>query len=122
MTRRTDRLGETFKEILGGLLQRRVKDPRVGFVTITSVRVTPDLSKAHVYYSVLGTDEQREQTHRGLESAAPFLRSETGRQMRLRTLPEIVFHYDDTYERGRRVDDLIAEIHKDEPPPSEAGV
>lgn len=110
MTRRTDRVGESFKEVLGELLQRQVKDPRVGFVTITTVRVTPDLSKAHVYYTVLGDDDTREQTRRGLESAAPFLRSEAGRRVRLRTLPELVFHFDDSFERGRRVDDLLGEI------------
>ena len=116
MTRRTERLGESFKEVLGDLLQLQVKDPRVGFVTITAVRVTPDLSKAHVYYTVLGEEDAREATRRGLESAAPFLRSEVGRRVRLRILPELVFHYDDTYERGLRVDTLIEEIHREQPP------
>lgn len=110
-SRRIQRVGEAFREVIGELIQK-VKDPRVGFVTITSVRVTPDLSKAHVYYSVLGDDAQKEATAKGLASAAAFLRTEAGRQLRMKTLPELIFHADDTYERGRRVDDLIREIHQ----------
>jgi ribosome-binding factor A len=110
MTRRTDRVGEAFREVLGELIQRQVKDPRVGFVTITTVRVTPDLSKAHVFYTVLGGDEEREQTRHGLERASGYLRSEAARQIRLRTTPELVFHYDDSFERGRTVDTLIEQL------------
>lgn len=112
MTRRTDRLGVQFREILGELLVRSVKDPRVGFVTITTVRVTPDLSKAHVYYSTMG---DREETQQGLQRAAGFLRTETGRQVRLRALPELIFHYDDSYDRGHRVDEIIHGLHPPEP-------
>lgn len=118
MTRRTQRVGEAMREALGELIQRQVKDPRVGFVTITAVRVTPDLGKAHVYYTVLGDDSSIEETQRGLESAAPYLRTETGRRVRLKTLPELHFHYDDTVDQGRRVDEVIAEIHRNEPPPT----
>jgi ribosome-binding factor A len=115
MTRRTLRIGETFKEVLGELLQRNVKDPRIGFMTITSVRVTPDLSKAHVYYTVLGDDKALHDTALGLSSAAPWLRSEVGKQMRLRTTPQLVFHLDDSYEQGLRVDRLLDEIRSEHP-------
>ena len=98
------------REIISELIQRRVKDPRVGFVTITAVRVTPDLSKAHVYYTVLDP-EDRDGTQRGLDSAAPFLRSETGRQLRLKTIPQLMFHLDDAADKGARVDRLLDEIH-----------
>lgn len=114
MSRRTQRIGESVREVLGGLLQRQVKDPRIGFVTITAVRVTPDLSKAHVYYTVLGDPEQRQETAEGLHSASPFLRSELAARMRVRSIPELVFHYDDTTERGERVDRIIHELHRDE--------
>src|SRR5687767_14374602 len=106
MTRRTNRLGEQFRQVLSQLIGGgQTKDPRIGFVTVTTVRVTPDLSKAHVYYTVYGDDESRAETQKGLESAAPFLRGETGRQVRLRKLPELVFHYDDSYETGSHIDD-----------------
>jgi ribosome-binding factor A len=87
--RRNQRVGESMREVLGELLQRQVKDPRVGFVTITAVRVKPDLSRADVYYTVLGDERDRAATQAGLESAAPFLRSETGRRVRksTRSLP-----------------------------------
>jgi ribosome-binding factor A len=104
-------VGEAFREALGELIQRHVKDPRVGFVTITAVRVTPDLSKAHVYYTVLGDAKQQASTQAGLESAAPFLRTEAGRRVRLKTLPQLLFHVDETPEQAQRVDELIREIH-----------
>ena len=111
MTRRTQRVGEAFREALGELIQRHVKDPRIGFVTVTAVRVTPDLSKAHVYYTVLGDEKQQRSTQAGLKSAAPFLRTETGRRVRLKTLPQLIFHLDETSEQGQRIDDLLREIH-----------
>ena len=102
------------REALGELIQRHVKDPRIGFVTITAVRVTPDLSKAHVYYTVLGDEADHANTQAGLESAAPFLRSETGRRVRLKTLPDLEFHLDDAPVQGQRVDSILADIHKTE--------
>lgn len=111
-TRRTQKVGEAMREALGDLIQRQVKDPRVGFVTITAVRVTPDLAKADVYYTVLGDAAELANTQAGLESAAPFLRTETGRRVRLKTLPELQFHLDDTPEKAQRVDSIIDEIHR----------
>ena len=113
-TRRTQRVGEAMREALGELIQRQVKDPRIGFITITGVRVTPDLSKAHVYYTVLGDDEDHESTQAGLESASPFLRSEAGRRVRLKTLPELEFHLDDTPLKAQRVDSILDDIHRTE--------
>ena len=114
MSRRTQRLGETFKEVLGELMQRQVKDPRIGFLTITTVRVTPDLAKADVYYTVLGDDKQHEETAAGLGSASPFLRSEVAKQMRLRTMPRLEFHLDDSIEHGERVDMLLKRIRAED--------
>jgi bifunctional oligoribonuclease and PAP phosphatase NrnA len=115
-TRRTQRVGESIREVVGELIQRNVKDPRVGFVTITAVRVTPDLSKAHIYYTVLGEEREQRDTEAGLESAKPYLRSETGRRVRLKTVPDLEFHLDDAPERGQKVDSVIEEIHKEELP------
>jgi bifunctional oligoribonuclease and PAP phosphatase NrnA len=109
------RVGESIREVLGELIQRQVKDPRIGFVTITAVRVKPDLSKADVYYTVLGEETEKMSTQAGLESAKPFLRSETGRRVRLKTLPDLEFHLDDTPEKGQQVDSIIQEIHSSEP-------
>lgn len=111
-TRRTQRVGEAMREALGELIQRHVKDPRIGFVTITAVRVTPDLAKAHVYYTALGDDKELRATKAGLESAAPFLRTEAGRRVRLKTLPELEFHMDETPVQGQRVDTILEEIHR----------
>lgn len=111
-SRRTQRVGENIREVLGELIQRQVKDPRVGFVTITAVRVTPDLSKAHVYYTVLGEEREQRATEAGLESAKPFLRTETARRVRLKTTPDLEFHIDDTPEKGQAVDSIIEEIHR----------
>src|SRR5439155_26822026 len=111
-TRRTQRVGEWIREVLGELIQRNVKDPRVGFVTITAVRVTPDLSKAHVYYTVLGDEREQDATQAGLESATPFLRTEVGRRVRLKTTPELEFNIDDTPVKGQHVDEIIQEIHR----------
>ena len=116
MTRRTQKVGEEIREALGELIQRQVKDPRVGFVTITAVRVTPDLSRAHVYYTVLGDESEQRSTEAGLESATPFLRTETARRVRLKTTPEIEFHLDDTPEKAQKVDEVIEEIHRTELP------
>lgn len=115
-TRRTQRVGESIREVVGELIQRNVKDPRVGFVTITAVRVTPDLSKAHIYYTVLGEEREQRDTEAGLESAKPYLRSETGRRVRLKTVPDLEFHLDDAPMEGRKVDSVIEEIHKTELP------
>lgn len=102
------------REALGELIQRQVKDPRIGFVTITGVRVTPDLSRADVYYTVLGDEVERANTQAGLESASSFLRSETGRRVRLKTLPELEFHLDDAPVKGQRVDSILDDIHRTE--------
>lgn len=111
-TRRTQRVGESIREVLGELIQRNVKDPRVGFVTITAVRPTPDLSKAHIYYTVLGDEREHMATQAGLESATPFLRKEVGRLVRLKQAPELEFHLDDAPEKGQHVDSIIQEIHR----------
>ena len=113
-TRRTQRVGESIKEVLGELIQRNVKDPRIGFVTITAVRPSPDMSKAHVYYTVLGDEREHMATQAGLESATPFLRTEVGRRVRLKTTPELEFHLDDAPEKGQHVDSIIQEIHRSE--------
>ncbi len=87
----------------------RLKDPRVGFVTVTSVRVTADLRKAHVLYSVLGDDAAKSATRAALNSARPHLRSVLGRQVRLKFLPDLEFEEDDSFDRLQRIDKILKE-------------
>jgi len=115
------RVGEQIRRELAEQI-RKLKDPRVGMVTITDVEVTKDLSVAKVYYSVLGEGDVITQTQKGLERAAGFIRRELGHAMRLRVVPELRFLYDDTELKGNRIDRLIDEAlnrdrmtHSDEP-------
>ena len=113
MTQRTDRVAEEFREILAEELQR-LKDPRIGFVTVTGVDVTPDLRRAVVFYTVLGDDKQERATAAGLRSATPHLRQVIGRQVRLKVTPELEFRVDESLVRARRIDELIDRIHGQE--------
>lgn len=110
MNIRATRVGEQMKKELSDIIGRKLKDPRIGFVTVTDVRVTGDLQQAKVYISVLGDDEQRENTLKALEQAKGFIRSEIGQRIRLRKTPEILFEIDETMEYGSRIERLIREI------------
>ena len=91
-----------------------LKDPRVGFATITAVRVTPDLRHARVFVSVLGSAEEREETMKGLRSAKSFLRGELGRQMRVKYLPELTFELDHQAEDAEHLEELLRKIHQED--------
>jgi ribosome-binding factor A len=109
MSTRTRKVSEQVKEIVAELVPG-LKDPRVGFVTITDVRTTPDLRISEVFWTVLPDEaEVREQTTEGLASAMPVLRREVGRRLRLRAVPELHFTYDPVPEQGRRIDRLLDE-------------
>lgn len=103
---RTDRVGEEFREILAESIQG-LKDPRVGFVTVTGVKVSLDLHVAWVYYSVLGDQKARAGTRAALRSATPHLRHELGRQIRLKVTPELRFEEDDLADAAERIDRLL---------------
>ena len=113
MTQRTDRVAEEFREILAEELQR-LTAPRIGFVTVTGVDVTPDLRRAVVFYTVLGDEKQERATAAGLRSATPHLRQAVGRQVRLKVTPELEFRVDESLVRARRIDELIDRIHGQE--------
>lgn len=112
---RPERVAEEFREVLAEEIPK-LKDPRVGFVTVTEVDVSPDLRRAVVYYTVMGEERERKATRAGLRSAAPRLRAEIGRQIRLKFLPDLDFRQDDSLERGGRVEELIRKIHRREEP------
>ncbi|GAB6931455.1 30S ribosome-binding factor RbfA [Paenibacillus sp. JCM 10914] len=107
---RTGRVGEQIKKELSQLIQTEIKDPRIGFITVTGVDVTNDLSQAKVYLSVLGDDEQKAASLKGLEKANGYLRSELGKRVRLRHVPELIFKFDDSIAYGSRIEKLLTEI------------
>lgn len=108
---RTDRVGEEFREILAEEIQK-LKDPRVGFVTVTGVKVSPDLRVAWVYFTTLGDEKAKAASRAALRSAAPHLRHELGRQVRLKVTPEIRFEEDTSIATGERIDAIIDRLHE----------
>ena len=107
MSQRLRRINEAVKEIVAGLLPD-LKDPRIGFVTVTDVRTTQDLREAEVFFTVLpDNEESRVATTAGLQSAAPLLRHELNAQLRLRRIPDLHFVHDPLPEHGRRIDSLL---------------
>jgi ribosome-binding factor A len=112
-TPRTERVSEEFREVFAEEIPK-LKDPRVGFVTVTGVHVTPDLRRAVVFYTVLGEEGERKATAAGLRSASGHLRQVLGHQVRLKFLPELVFEEDETMERAERVDELLRRIKGDD--------
>ena len=103
-------MGETIHQEISQLLVRGLKDPRIGFVTITSVDVSSDLRHAKVYYTLIGDDSSRGETAAGLQSSTSYIRQQLGRQLRLRYIPEIVFEYDSSVEYGNRIENLLREV------------
>ncbi len=116
MSHRANRVGEQMKKELGDIISRKIKDPRIGFVTITDVEVTGDLQQAKVYISVLGDEEQRENTLKGLAKAKGFIRTEIGQRIRLRKTPEILFEWDESVDYGNRIETLLHSLHTDDKP------
>ncbi|MFC3882530.1 30S ribosome-binding factor RbfA [Bacillus songklensis] len=113
MKLRPTRVGEQMKKELGEIISRKIKDPRIGFVTVTDVQVTGDLQQAKVFISVLGDEEQRQNTLKGLAKAKGFIRSEIGQRIRLRKTPEIIFEFDESIDYGNRIESLLHEIQKE---------
>jgi ribosome-binding factor A len=108
-TERMRRVNEVLREVLGDAISTELEDPRIGFVTVTSVDTSPDLRAARVYVSVLGDETEREQTLKALHAAHGVLQSQIARQTRMKRTPTLTFHYDDTPERGVRISRLLDE-------------
>lgn len=96
---------------MGDILGRKLKDPRIGFLTVTDVEVSGDLQIAKVYISVLGDEKKREETLKGLAKAKGYIRSEIGNRIRLRKTPELHFEFDESVDYGNRIESLIAELN-----------
>ena len=108
---RRRRLGDLIRAAISDLLLRQVRDPRLqSWVTVTEVNITPDLKRAVVFVSILGSDEEKRQAMAALASAAGFFRREMAPRLKLRSVPEIVFQKDESIERGDRLLQLIKEV------------
>jgi ribosome-binding factor A len=116
---RTERVGEGFREILAEAIQK-LKDPRIGFVTVTGVKVSRDLQVAWVYFTALGDASARAGSRAALRSATPHLRRELGRQIRLKVVPELRFEEDEALATGERIDRIIDQLHHEEEAPYDA--
>ncbi|MFD1204193.1 MULTISPECIES: 30S ribosome-binding factor RbfA [Sporosarcina] len=114
MSMRANRVAEQMKKELGGIIGQKLKDPRIGFVTVTDVEVTGDLQQATIFISVLGNESEKEATLSGLTKAKGFIRSEIGQRIRLRKTPELEFAFDDSVEYGNRIESLLRQVHKEE--------
>lgn len=110
---RPERVGEQIHKEISRLLMHGIKDPRVALVTVTGVNVTRDLSLAKVYFSVSDEENELKDAERGLKSAAPFIRHELGKAMRLRFTPEIRFEYDKSFAYGQNIENLLRQVKDD---------
>jgi ribosome-binding factor A len=107
---RPDRVGEELRHAIGELLSRAVHDPGIGFVTLTRVKMSPDLQLARIFYTQMGDEKARQDTKRALERATPFLRRQIGSRLRLRRVPELRFEFDQTVEHQARVEQILLEL------------
>jgi ribosome-binding factor A len=111
---RPERVAQMVQELLGEVFARGMRDPRIGLVTITGVKMSPDLREARVYWTVHGDPEQRKHTAKGLEKARGFLRHEIGLELKLRVTPNLMFTYDEAIDRGERIEQLIRQVRDEE--------
>jgi ribosome-binding factor A len=111
--RRPDQVGETIRQVIADALLTELRDPRIGFVTVTGVRVTNDLSVATVRVSIMGSEPERSAALEGLESAAGFLRSRAGRALTARVVPEIRFELDRGADHAARINQILADLRED---------
>jgi ribosome-binding factor A len=111
-TPRMRRINEMLREVVGAAVATELSDPRIGFVTVTSVETSPDLRAAKVYVSVLGSEEEREATLEGLRSSHGVIQAKIAKETRMKRTPTLSFHYDSTIEEGVRISRLLEEEEK----------
>jgi ribosome-binding factor A len=116
---RPERVGEAIRDELATLLARDVHDPGVGFITLTTVKVAPDLQLARVYYTSMGDEKSRRETAKALGRATPFLRRQIAQRLRLRRVPEIQFFYDESIARHDRIEQILQDLKAEAPPESD---
>jgi ribosome-binding factor A len=110
MVKRSDKVSEEIHKIVSELLIKGLKDPRVGFATITGVKLTADLRQATIFFTVIGSDQEKQDTGAGLNSARGFIRKEIGQALKMRFVPEIQFRYDTSVEYGQHIESILKEI------------
>jgi ribosome-binding factor A len=113
-SRRLSRLDSQMREEISDIIMRKIKDPRLGLVSVTRTRVSADLSYARVYFNVIGSEADAEKTLACLVHAANFIRSELGRRLHVRRIPELRFFYDDSAERGARIEQILKHLKEGE--------
>lgn len=109
--KRSDRVSDLLKQEIAQMLLREIKDPRIGFVTITGVEVSDDLRSARVFFSIVGSNKEVEETTKGLESASGFIKKKLGKRLRLRRIPNIVFKFDGSLEYGSHINGILKDLH-----------
>jgi len=114
MKKRDLKIAGLLKAEISSILQTKIKDPRIGFVTITDVVLSSDLRIAKVYFSVLGNEEHVQKSLQGLEKAGPFIQNELASRVRLRFLPLLRFYFDGSYAYGERIDRILQDLHTGE--------
>jgi ribosome-binding factor A len=107
---RMRRVNEAVREVVSAHIAGDLKDPRIGFVTVTGVETSPDLRSARVYVSVLGKQSEREEALAGLDSARGFLQAQLGAELRMKRTPTLEFTYDESIDRGMRMEELLSEV------------
>jgi ribosome-binding factor A len=107
---RPDRVGEEIRKELAQLLSREVHDPGIGLITLTRVKVSPDLQLARAYYTIMGDEKAREETDKALTRATPFLRRQIGARIRLRRVPELRFEFDRSVENQDRIERILIDL------------
>ncbi len=112
MSKRPQRVGELLREEINNILRKEINNPKLGFITITQVKVSNDLQEARVYYSVYGTEKNKKETAEILKVSSSFIRRQIGRRVRLRHTPRIEFFYDQIPEEASHIDDLLEKIKK----------
>ena len=113
---RPSRIGDQLRAELSDLIARQVQDPGIGFLTITHVKVTPDLQVARVYYTSLGNEQARRDSQRALGRATPFLRRQLGSRLRLKRVPHLEFFFDESIERGDRIEKILQDLSAERAP------
>ncbi len=111
---RIEKIQELMKQEISQIILRELKDPRIGFVTVTQVEITGDLREAKVYVSIMGSEEQIKDTWKGLNSSLGFIRREIGQRIRLRVTPELSFQLDKSLDYSAHIQELLVKIKKDE--------
>lgn len=112
---RPERVAQEIQAAVADLLTRgALKDPRIGFITLTGVKVSPDLSVARVYYSMIGSDDAKAETQKGLDAAKGYVRREVTKRVKLRVSPEVFFSFDPSLEEGDKIERLLKEVRSKE--------